>query len=64
MGRISRELLRIAQERVIYCERELDRLDPSERDTWLRRDLEKRLREARESVAFKSEMVRKEDNVG
>ena len=63
MGRVSRELLRIAQERLIMCERELDNIEPSAPD-WLRQDLERRLQEARRGLAFKRERVRLEDGMG
>lgn len=57
MGRISRELLRIAQERVIALERALDSRDWHPNDP-MRAQLEKDLAEAREQVADKREMVR------
>ena len=63
MDKISRELLRIAEERLIMCERELDNIEPNAPE-WRRQDLEKRVREARENLAFKTDMVRRENDIG
>ena len=60
MGRIGRELLRIAEERVIMLERALDSRDWHPLDPERCR-LEKRLSEARAQVADKREMVQWEE---
>ena len=59
MPRIGRELVRLAQERVITYERAIDTYregDP------MRVRLKKRLAEAREDLANKSELLHREEN--
>lgn len=62
MGKIGRELVRIAQERVIMIERAIDARDWHPNDP-MRAQLERDLAEARSSLAHKSKMANDEETL-
>ncbi len=61
MGKIGRELVRIAEERVIMFERGLDQCHPD--DHRERARITKALNEARASLADKLAMLRRDEGV-
>ena len=61
MGKIGRELVRIAEERIIMLAREIDSRNWHPNDPLLR-TLEKQLDEARSNLAYKQKMLHEDEN--